>query len=678
MIPRRSLYYLQSALFTLRRYLPGPVRRALKPVYRRWWQRAALRRRGQALAARPAPAAAPGYALVCLAAVDWELRFQRPQQLLSRLAQAGHLVYYLRTDFAAGRSAGPLEPLAPNVYGLRLPGPSRLSLYRALPEAEWVERWVQVFVALSRSQPFVDAVILVQSPFWAPLALALRQHLSWPVVYDCLDDHAGFASNAPAVVAAEAALIAESDLVLTTARLLYERCAPLARRCVQLPNAADVDHFERAAPHLTNLPRPIVGYFGALSEWFEAGWIEAAARAHPAWSFILIGLNSGVDLRRLECLPNVHLLGEQPYDVLPAWLHAFDVAVIPFLLNTLTRATDPVKFYEYMAAGKPVVATALPELDAHAELFYPARDQAEFLRQLAAATAEDDPAARAARVAFARANAWPARVVDFKREAAALFGEAVIVIVSYKNRAYLQLCLESLWAKTGYPRFRVIVVDNASGPDVVDYLRAEQARQPRLNVLYNRDNVGFARANNQGLAAAGDAEFVVLLNDDTVVTRGWLARLLRHLRADPTLGMVGPLTNWASTSARITADYTGLDNLDAFAAAQTAQADGEIETAPRLDMFCVALRRAVVEELGPLDEAYGLGMFEDDDYALRLNQAGYRLGVAADVYVHHWGWASFGRLEQAEYDRIFETNRRYFEAKWGQRWQRLPAPLPAG
>lgn len=81
----------------------------------------------------------------------------------------------------------------------------------------------------------------------------------------------------------------------------------------------------------------------------------------------------------------------------------------------------------------------------------------------------------------------------------------------------------------------------------------------------------------------------------------------------------------------------------------------------------------MVNEIGLLDEAYGLGMFEDDDYALRLARAGYRAAIAADVYVHHWGWASFGRLDQAEYDRVFEANRRYFEAKWGQAWQRLPA-----
>jgi GT2 family glycosyltransferase/glycosyltransferase involved in cell wall biosynthesis len=676
-MPFHWRYRLQNNLFALRRYLPGPLRQALKPVYRRWWQRAARRKRQLALAAQTRADSTPGFAIVCLAGIDWELRYQRPQQLLSRMAMAGRPVYYLRTDFGARFSPDSLEWLAPNVHGLRLPGPSRMSLYGAPPGPAWVERWVRILESVAQSQMLADVVVLVHSPFWTPLALALKQQFGWRLVYDCMDEHAGFASAVPEVVAGEAALLADSDLVLATARLLYERCAAVARRCVLLPNAADEAHFGQAAPLPTDLPRPIVGYFGALAEWFEPDWIEAAAQAHPDWSFVLIGLKSGADLRRLERQPNVHLLGEVPYAALPGWLHAFDAAVIPFKLNPLTRATNPVKFYEYLAAGKPVVAAALPELAPHAALHYPAGDQAEFLRQLEAAVTESDPALPARRLAFARANTWEERVADFERQVSGLFGEAVIIMVSFNNREYLQLCLESIWARTEYPRFRVVVVDNASGPDVVAYLQAEQARQPRLSVIYNPENAGFARANNQGLAAVGEAEYVVLLNDDTVVTRGWLSRLVAHLRADPQLGLVGPLTNWASNAAKITTEYDGLDlgRLEAFAARQTVAHLGRRHPTQRLDMFCTALRRQVAQEIGPLDEAYGLGMFEDDDYALRLKRAGYRLAIAADVFVHHWGWSSFGQLDQADYDRIFEANRRYYEQKWRQRWQRPPLRL---
>jgi GT2 family glycosyltransferase len=256
-----------------------------------------------------------------------------------------------------------------------------------------------------------------------------------------------------------------------------------------------------------------------------------------------------------------------------------------------------------------------------------------------------------------------------------LYGRAAVIIVSYHNLDYLRLCLESVWAKTDYPNYEVVVVDNGSPPEVVDYLRQCQEARPDFTAIFNADNAGFARANNIGIAAAKRCDYVALLNNDTVVTHGWLTGLVRGLHADPTIGLIGPVTNWSSTEARIAPDYTDLAGLEPFARRYTRAHAGRRRVVQTLDMFCVALRRDVLETAGPLDEGYGLGMFEDYDYALRLRRAGYRLMLTEEVYVHHWGWASFGQLDQAVYDQLFETNRRYFEAKWGQPWQRPPLAL---
>ncbi|OYV98183.1 MAG: hypothetical protein B7X11_06105 [Acidobacteria bacterium 37-65-4] len=134
---------------------------------------------------------------------------------------------------------------------------------------------------------------------------------------------------------------------------------------------------------------------------------------------MLVGLNSGADLRPLGRLKNVHLVGERTYAVLPAYLHRFDVATIPFRVNDLTRATDPIKFYEYLSAGKPVVAVDLPELRRHEKLFYRVESPDDFTRKLEAAMAERDPELVAARMALARANTWDdraARLDDLIRQ----------------------------------------------------------------------------------------------------------------------------------------------------------------------------------------------------------------------------------------------------------------------
>lgn len=673
----RLRYWFQHTLFALRRYLPGPLRQFLKPLYRRWWRRASQKRLEAVLGeARPAAAPDASFAVVCFPTIDWELRVQRPQHLLLRLARTGHPVYYLRTDFGPGARAEPLESLAPGVLGLRLPGPHSLNIYEDQLEATLLESWLGALDRLRLSEGLNEVVALVQLPFWGPLALAARERWGWKVVYDCLDELSGFPFQPSELLSLESTLIQESDLVLAAGRKLYEKCAPLARRCCFLPNAADFEHFHRPGEKvvLAEFNGPVVGYFGALAEWFNSDWVHAAAVRHPEWQFVLIGLNSGADLKALERLPNVRLLGERPYNDLPSYLHRFDAAIIPFREDALTQATNPVKFYEYLCAGKPVVTSDLPELLPFQGLYYPAQTEEEFQQQLEAAVGENDPPRRAARIALASQHTWDARARVLEEQLIQLYPLVSVIIVSFHNLDYLRLCLESIWAKTEYPNYEVIVIDNASPAPVRSYLKESQSTRPRLRVKFNEENAGFAKAVNHGLAMS-PGQFLVLLNNDTLVTGGWLNRLVGHLQRDPTLGMIGPVTGWASNEARIPAEYQSLEEIEAFAAQYSREHRGGLQEVKTLDMFCTAVRREVVERVGSLDEGFGVGMFEDDDYALRLRQAGYRLAIAEDVFVHHWGWASFGRLSQAEYDHLFEANRRRFEEKWGIRWERPPQRL---
>jgi glycosyltransferase involved in cell wall biosynthesis len=187
-------------------------------------------------------------------------------------------------------------------------------------------------------------------------------------------------------------------------------------------------------------------------------------------------------------------------------------------------------------------------------------------------------------------------------------------------------------------------------------------------VEINDDNRGFAAANNQGaLLASGD--ILVFLNNDTIPPRGWIEGLMRWLE-DPETGMVGPVTNRTCNEAQIDAPYRTFGELEVFASEYTHQHAGQAAEIPMLAMFCVAIRREVFERVGPLDEQFQVGMFEDDDYAQRVRQAGYKIVCAEDVFVHHFGQAALGELcIEGKYDYILESNRRRFEAKWGIQWQ---------
>jgi glycosyltransferase involved in cell wall biosynthesis len=230
-------------------------------------------------------------------------------------------------------------------------------------------------------------------------------------VYHCADEYAavrGFPSTLPEV---EADLSRQADLVIATSQSLCERLHRLNPNTHWIPNGADVAHFAQVvepAKDLGALKRPIVGFIGGLSEWVDMDLMAVAARERPRWTFALVG-PIGIDTAVVRSLSNVRLLGPRPYASLPSYLAAMDVAVIPFKRNTLTYHADPIKTYEYLAAGLPVVATDLPALRRLGDLVHLAASPAEFVAQLDAAVAEGRDARRTERQAEAAKHSWSSR-----------------------------------------------------------------------------------------------------------------------------------------------------------------------------------------------------------------------------------------------------------------------------
>jgi GT2 family glycosyltransferase/glycosyltransferase involved in cell wall biosynthesis/SAM-dependent methyltransferase len=244
--------------------------------------------------------------------------------------------------------------------------------------------------------------------------------------------------------------------------------------------------------------------------------------------------------------------------------------------------------------------------------------------------------------------------------------KASLIILTFNNLKYTRMCLESIYAKTDEPSFELVLVDNASSDGTPQYLREFAETHANVRLVLNPLNQGFARGNNTG-AAEASGEVLIFLNNDIVVTRGWLSGLLPYLE-DQQIGMVGPVTNASGNESRIPVDYEDLADMDVFAERYTQAHQGQAFEIRMLPFQCVAIRREVYDQIGPLDERFGIGMFEDDDYALRLKQAGYKILCAQDVYVHHWGSASFSRLEFNTYWDLFKGNLKKFEEKWGIRW----------
>ncbi|HSM50578.1 MAG TPA: glycosyltransferase, partial [Thermoanaerobaculia bacterium] len=336
-------------------------------------------------------------------------------------------------------------------------------------------------------------------------------------------------------------------------------------------------------------------------------------------------------------------------------------------------ATNPVKAYEILAAGKPLVSVPLPEIARLGDLVRTAEGAEGFLAAIEAALAAESRAESDRRRAFASGETWGHRFAALAPAVAEAFPRASVVVVTHDNRELNRACLESLFARTEWPHLEVIAVDNGSADGTVELLADLAAQHPALTVLRNAENRGFAAAVNQGLAAA-TGELLGLLNNDTVVSRGWLTALAGHLRRDPSLGLVGASTNEIANEAKVPVGYASLDGMPEWARSFVRAHDGERDPIPMLAMFCVAMRRADQERVGPLDEGFEVGMFEDDDYGRRIEELGLRLAVARDAFVHHEGRASFARLETERYRAVFEKNRAHIEWKWGP-WR---PPMPQG
>ena len=245
---------------------------------------------------------------------------------------------------------------------------------------------------------------------------------------------------------------------------------------------------------------------------------------------------------------------------------------------------------------------------------------------------------------------------------------ASIVVVSFESLVYTRMCVETVLANTEDPPFELIVVDNASGDGSREYLEELTGRDARVSLIANESNVGFPAACNQGLAAARGND-LVLLNSDTMVAPRWLSQLTSYLGAEGA-GLVGPVTNRIGNEAEVPVAYETYGDFLRAAGARARAQPGEAFEIETLTMFCLAMRRDAWEAIGPLDESFGLGTLEDDDYSKRAHESGLRLLCAEDVLVHHFGEASFGELfGDGEYGRLLADNRARFESKWGEAWQ---------
>lgn len=604
------------------------------------------------------------------AVIDWHYRIQRPQHIAQGLAQRGHRVFYISTSFVSDSRPGfEVESLSEvnNLYTIRLHLKGRPHVSETVTNERHKKNLFNSIKELLKWVNSDRVISIVQYPYWLPAAESLPNSR---LIYDCMDYHEGFSTAAADLLGWESKINKRAELIVTTSDFLKNIIEPKNKNVVVIRNACEYDFFSTQPIDIFNdeKKRTIIGYYGAIADWIDISLLEKVAIHFQQCLLLLVGADTCEAKAKLAHLPNVMFVGEVCYENLPFYLYSMDVCLLPFKVIPLTLATNPVKIYEYLSAGKPVVSIELPELVQFGDMVQVATHHNDFIKHIETLIdLSGDSALVEQRKLFASQHTWRHRIDEFEKAFKKLPNPLVsIVIVTYNNIQLTKACLKSVFACAGEEAIEIIVVDNASSDNTPEFLTKWVTEGSGRHIILNDDNRGFSAANNQGLAKAS-GDYLVLLNNDTEVTPGWLRSLINHLLRDDQIGMIGPVTNNIGNEAKIKLPNKNHDHMLALAKDYTRKHMGEIFPIKTLAFFCVMMRREVYESVGDLDEAYGLGFFEDDDYCRRVEGSGWALVCAEDVFVYHHLSASFDKLGDAR-RALFDRNRQLYESKWGQ-WQ---------
>ena len=603
---------------------------------------------------------------VVLGSIDWDFRFQRPQQLTTNIKNLGIRSIYINPTLEV--LSGPYQVALEggNVEVVTL---GSLDFRRYIPlssfEYEHELQYAKILEGVLQDIGVHSRVFLVESPDWYPL---IKHFPGDAIYYDCIDSHADFNESNLNSPFHEKRVIELSEKIFATSLELSESLEAKSK-VFYIPNGVESSHFQKIVLNdKGDAIEPFTcGYFGAIAEWFDAELVYKIATNLPHVQFELIGEVTDVNVKNiLKGLKNIKFLGEIPYSELPSYIRHWKVGLIPFKLTPLILNTNPVKMYEYAAAGLPTFASRIPEVvrqsrtERFIKTFESSNSWVEAIRELM-----DSPLTNLAPLQeWASTNEWQSRAREILKVEPDLPLFSIIVLMW--NKAALTInCLNSIVETNDYTNYEIVLVDNNSEP-TEKYLIREwlEKNQNHVKIKYveNKENLGFSAGNNIGIRNS-TGEYLVILNNDTEVLHGFIRRGLRHFQRNPKLGLLGVSTDNIGNEGRVFGSEASwrkfATNIYGFLPTQSFENS-------TVAFFCTFVKRSIVDAIGELNEDFGVGGFEDDDYCRRVQLAGGTIHIARDIFVHHELSASFDLLSDDFRNKNFEKNRILYESIWGK------------
>jgi UDP-galactopyranose mutase len=307
------------------------------------------------------------HAIIAFSHLRWDFVYQRPQQLLSRLAKRHPVFFVEEPEFdAVGAARWERSAPEPGVTVYRPRTPVRTPGFNP----EQAAAMLPLLDEVRRDAAGCELVAWLYTPMALPLARRLMPQV---LVYDCMDELSLFLGAPPELVRQETELIAAADVMFTGGPSLFRAKRHLHSNIHCFPSSVDAAHFGRArttaegavieeAPEQADLPHPRLGFYGVIDERLDLSIIEALAEARPEWQIVLVGPVVKIDPATLPVRTNLHYIGQRAYGDLPTYLRGWDVCLLPFARNPSTRFISPTKTLEYMAAERPIVSTPIADV----------------------------------------------------------------------------------------------------------------------------------------------------------------------------------------------------------------------------------------------------------------------------------------------------------------------------
>lgn len=355
--------------------------------------------------------------LIVFGVIPFTFRVQRPQQLVYAIKEKlGATIVYIDPSFIFNSTSLLNTYSVKNTNDIHVVKIGTSQEYNIQLQEITRGDQLRVMKVINKIVEDTNAnkvICKIDHPFW----FFVVENSKYPSIYDCMDDHTSFEVGSLNLAALERTLLKKTSAVIVTSQHLYKKVSLFRKDSINIiRNGCEYKHFNHLSKYrkvpqeLKKIQGPILGYYGAIAEWFNHKLIIDHAKKYPTHNFVLIGeVTHKSILEEAKQYSNIYFLGEKKYSELPGYLRYFDVCLIPFHLNNVIKATNPVKIYEYLAAGKPVVTTDIPELRHIRELIYISKNAKEFSQTINLAINDRKKRLLHERTRFAMGNTWHSR-----------------------------------------------------------------------------------------------------------------------------------------------------------------------------------------------------------------------------------------------------------------------------